>query len=67
MTGLLLDSFVESRKGPLKASRRGNKEASGEQKRIDYEREEREEVNKIHSIAWDVKTRAVEEIQYTEV
>lgn len=67
MTGLLLDSLTEWKKGPLKRTKRGTKPANVEQKLIDVKREEIQDLKAVHSIAWDVKTRAVEEIKYTEV
>ncbi len=42
-------------------------EADFEQHKINHRREEKEEDKKIHSIAWDVKTREVQEIKYTNV
>ena len=67
MTGLLLDSLIEAKKGPIKASRRGNKPANVEQHLINQKREDVQDLKTVHSIAWDVKTRAVEEIKYTEI
>lgn len=63
----LLDSLIEGKKGPLKRTKRGTKPANVEQHLIDQKREEVQDLKSVHSIAWDVKTRAVEEIQYTEV